>query len=146
MVTAGAEKRVDPVIDVVNTYEYLFENYSNHVIVKDGEVVKQIKTKYAKEKQIGVKTSEEVSIFLENSFYDTNKLTFDYKIPDKINKTLSKDTKIGTLTISYDGKEVKTIDLLLEKDMYFSFFRLFLTTILPLSFIAVVCVFIFKRK
>lgn len=146
LVTARALERVEPVIDAVNTYEYLFENYSNHVIVEKDEIVKQVKTRYAKEKEVNIKVSEQVNIFLENSSYDENKITLNYNIPDKIKKILKKDDKVGTLTVLYDGKEVQTVDLLVDQDMHFSIFRLFLNTILPLGALAMVCILIFKKK
>lgn len=146
MVTAQAKERVEPVIDATNTYEYLFENYSNHIILEKDKIVKQIKTKYAKEKEINIKTSEEISIFLENNLYDESKITVNYEIPRSIKKVLKKDSKVGTLTVLYDGKEVKKIDLLTNEDMHFSIFSLISNTILPLAALATICVLIFKRN
>lgn len=146
MVTAGASKKVDPIIDAMSTYEYLFENYKKYTFVSKDEIVKQIKTKYAKEKKIDIKATEEVSIYLENKDYDENKITFNYNIPDKVNKILEKDSKLGTLTVLYDGKELKTMDLVTAKDMHFSFWKLFLTTILPLTILGVICVIFFKKR
>lgn len=146
MVTARAKERVEPIIDAVNTYEYLFDNYSNHVIVEKDEIVKQVKTKYAKQKEANIKVSEEVSLFLENSSYDASKITLNYNIPDKIKRTLKKDSKVGTLTVLYDGKEIKTVDLLVDQDIDISMFRLFLNTILPIGALAFICILIFKKR
>jgi len=146
MITARAKERVEPVIDAVNTYEYLFENYSNHLIIEQGEVLKQLKTKYAKEKSVNVIASEKVSLFLENSNYDEDEISLKYNIPDTINKSLKNGDKVGTLTILYADKEIKTIDVLIEQDLHFSVLRFFLKTILPLGLLSLVCVLIFKRK
>lgn len=146
MITARAGERVEPVIDAINTYEYLFENYSNHIIVKKDEIVKQIKTRYAKEKEVNIKASDDVSLFLENNSYEESKISLNYDVPDKINKILKEDSRVGTLTVLYDGKEIKKIDLLIAQDMHFSILRLFLKTILPLGILALLCILFFKKR
>ncbi|MBE6152236.1 MAG: D-alanyl-D-alanine carboxypeptidase [Firmicutes bacterium] len=146
MVTAHAKNKVEPVMDVINTYEYLVGNYSNHTIVKNGDVVKSIKTKYAKEKEVDVVVSDTVEIFLKNSEFDKSKLVFNYEIPEELNKIMKQDSKIGTLTIFYGDEKIKTMDLLLAEDMNFSFGRFIFKTILPLSLLAIICVLIFKKK
>ena len=145
MITARAKERVEPVIDAINTYEYLLENYSEHLIIEQGKTLKQIKTKYAKETEVGVVSSSGVSLFLENSLYDNNKISLQYNVPDKINKVLKKGDKVGTLTVLYDDEEIKTVDLLVGEDMNFSIFRLFFKTFLPLGLLSLICIFIFKR-
>lgn len=145
MITARAKERIEPVIDAINTYEYLLENYSNHLIIKKDEVLKKVKTKYAKEKEVNIIASEEVSLFFEDSVYDSNKVSLEYKMPDKINKILQNGDEVGTLTILYDGKEIKTINLLVREDMHFSIFRLFLKAILPLGLLSALCVYVFKK-
>ena len=146
MVTAHAKNKVEPVMDVINTYEYLVGNYSNHTIVKNGDVVKSIKTKYAKEKEVDVVVSDTVEIFLKNSEFDKSKLVFNYEMPEELNKIMKQDSKIGTLTIFYGDEKIKTMDLLLAEDMNFSFGRFIFKTILPLSLLAIICVLIFKKK
>lgn len=146
MVTSKAKERVEPVIDAINTYEHLIENYSNHIIIEKDEILKQVKTKFAKEKKINVKSSDTVEIFLKNSDYDESKIVLNYNIPDKITKTLKSDTKIGTLEVLYDGKTLKTVDLLTKENMHFSIWRLFLNVILPFGLLGGVCVLIFKKR
>ena len=146
MITAHAKNKAEPVMDVINTYEYLVDNYSNHTIVKKGDVVKSIKTKYAKEKDVNIIASDTVEMFLKNSNFDKGKLSFNYEIPEELNKIMKQDSKIGTLTIFYDNEKIKTMDLLLAEDMNFSIFRFILKTVLPLSLLAIICVLIFKKK
>lgn len=147
LVTAGTTNiRHYPVIDAINIYESAFQEYSKKIIYKKDEVVKQIKTKYAKEKEANVKVSEDIEYFYEVVNFDENKITYTYKMPDKINKILKDGDKVGTLTVLYDNEEIKTVDLLVDGDMHFSIFRFILNIVLPLGLILVVCILIFKRK
>lgn len=147
MVTAGAVEngKFYHILDAINTYEYLFDNYSNNLIVKKDEVVTSIKTKYAKEKKIDVIATDNINIFMENSSYDKNKVSYVYKMDNKITRISKVGTKVGELTVSYDGGEIKTVDLLLASDMHFSLGRFIYTTLMPLLLVFIACIFIFKR-
>lgn len=147
LVTAGTINiRHYPVLDAMNIYETVFENYSKKTIYTKDEIVKQIKTKYAKEKEANIRVSDDIEYFYEVANFTEDKLTYIYKTPDKINKILKAGDKVGTLTVLYDNKEIKKVDLLIDSDMHFSVFRFALNIILPLGFILVVCILIFKRQ
>lgn len=147
LVTAGTPNiRHYPVLDAINIYQTAFNEYANKIILKNNEVVTKVKTKYAKEKEVNLIIKEDIKLFIEEKNFDENKISYTYKTPDKITKILKSDEKVGSLTISYDGSEIKTSDLFLESDMHFSIFRFILNIILPIGFIAVICIFIFKKK
>lgn len=147
LVTAGtANIRYYPVLDAINIYETAFKEYSNNIIFQNGDIVTKLKTKYAKEKEIDLVIKEDIKLFLEDSEFDKSKISYTYKLPDKITKILKANEKIGSVTISYDGKEIKTSDLYLKSDMHFSFLRFLLNIILPIGIIVIVCLLLFKKK
>ena len=147
LITAGTENiRHYPVLDAMNIYETTFDEYTNKNILKNNEVVIKVKTKYAKEKEINLIIKEDIKLFIEEKNFDENKISYNYKTPNKITKILKSGDKVGSITISYDGNEIKTSDLYLESDMQFSIFRFILNIVLPIGLIVVVCIFIFKKK
>lgn len=147
LVTAGTPNiRHYPVLDAINIYETTFNEYTNKIILKNNDVVTKLKTKYAKEKEVNLVIKEDVKLFIKDKDFDENKITYTYKTPDKITKILKSGEKIGSVTISYDGQEIKTSDLYLESDMHFSIFRFITNIILPIGLIVVICILIFKNK
>lgn len=146
LVTAGTENiRHYPVLDAINIYETTFNEYTNKIILKNNEVVTKIKTKYAKEKEVNLVIKEDIKLFIEEKNFDENKISYTYKTPDKITKILKSGEKIGSVTISYDGNEIKTSDLYLENDMHFSIFRFLTNIILPIGLLVTICVLVFIR-
>lgn len=146
MITTGAKERVEPVLDAINTYEYIFDNYSNHIVFKQGDIAKEVSTTFAKEKKVNLMISEDIIIFHENDSYDESKLTYTYNVPNRITKILKDGSKVGTLTVFYDGNEVKTIDLVLDGDMHFSIVRLIFKVFIPLGILMIICILIFKER
>lgn len=147
LVTAGTKNiRHYPVVDAMNIYETTFKEYTNKVILKNNEIVTKLKTKYAKEKEVNLIIKEDIKLFIKEQNFDESKITYNYKIPDKITKILKSGEKIGSVSISYDGDEIKTSDLYLESDMHFSIFRFTLNIILPIGLIIIVCILIFRNK
>lgn len=147
LVTAGAKNvRHYPVLDAMNIYETVFDEYTNKTILKNNEVVTKVKTKYAKEKEVNLIIKEDIRLFIEEKKLDESKISYIYKTPKKITKILKSGDKVGSIVISYDGKEIKSSALYLESDMHFSIFRFILNIILPLGLIILFCILIFKKK
>ena len=76
-------------------------------------------------------------------FYDHKKLG-NIDVPKKITKILPSSKKIGTLSVYYDGEEVKTVSLFLKNDMHFSFLRFITNIVLPFSLLALIVVVALK--
>lgn len=147
LVTAGTPNiRHYPVLDAINIYETSFKEYTNKTILKNNDVATKVKTKYAKEKEVNLVIKEDIKLFIEEKKFDENKISYTYKTPDKINKILKTGDKAGSITISYDGNDIKTSDLYLESDMHFSIFRFMVNIILPLVLIVIVSILLFKTK
>ena len=147
LVTAkGPEDSFTHVSDALNTYERLFKEYSKDVLYKENDIVKIVKTKYAKEKEIGLVTKEEISIFHENKDFDENKITYNYKIPKKVNYKMKKDEKVGTITVLYDGEEIKTFDLFMQEDLHLSIFKYIFFNIIPTVCLIIIVVLLVKSN
>lgn len=145
LITAGAQEKVHPVIDAVNMYEYLFKNYSNHILVEKDEILTSVKANFSKESSVNLIAKEDVSLFYGNNLYDENKITYEYDIPKNINKILKQGTKVGTASIYYNEELISTIDLLIEKNMELSIFKIALVIVVPISIIFCVII-LFKKK
>lgn len=147
LVTAGTPNiRHYPVLDAMNIYETTFNEYTNKTIFKNNEVVTKVKTKYAKENEVNLVIKEDIKLFIKEKDFNENKISYTYKTPDKINKILKAGDKAGSVTINYDGNEIKTSDLYLENNMHFSIFRFILNVILPIGLIIAACILVFRNK
>lgn len=145
MITAKAKNVVTyPVLDAVNSYQKIFDSFTKKILYKNGDTVTTVKTKYAKEKNIDVVTNESIELFYEIDNFDEAKLTYNIDVPKKITKILPSSKKIGTLSVYYDGEEVKTVSLFLKNDMHFSFLRFITNIVLPFSLLALIVVVALK--
>lgn len=82
---------------------------------------------------------------LELDLYSKNAILYNYDL-DKVIYEKDADEKVGSVTINYDGNEIKTSGLYLERNMEFSIFRFMTNIILPIGIILIVCILMFKRK
>lgn len=145
MITARAKNVVTyPVLDAVNSYQKIFDSFTKKILYKNGDTVTTVKTKYAKEKNIDVVTNESIELFYEIDNFDEAKLTYNIDVPKKITKILPSSKKNGTLSVYYDGEEVKTVSLFLKNDMHFSFLRFITNIVLPFSLLALIVVVALK--
>ncbi len=105
--------------DHVKTYNYYNDNYSYKNIVNKEDVVVTLKTKYAREKNIDIYSNIEINDYLDNNF-DKSKIEYEYDGIDKISYFTKKGTKLGKITINYEGKTLNEFDLIYNQTLSFS--------------------------
>lgn len=105
--------------DHVKIYNYFNENYGYKTIVDNDDVVVTLKTKYAKEKEIGIHANVKLQEYLKNDF-DKSKIKYDYKGLNEISYFTKKGTNLGKITINYEDKKLNEFDLIYEETLKFS--------------------------
>ena len=110
------------VIDLNNIYSSLKEGYDKVLLVKEGETLLSLETKYAKEEKIDFNSKEDIYKYIEGD-YNKEELKIDYEGIKIVNYNTEVGTKLGTLKVYYKSELVREIDILLEKPLNFSLFE-----------------------
>ncbi len=118
-VSLGAYPKGQHLSDHIKEYNYFDSNYSYKSIVSEDTKIVTLKTKYAKEKEINIYSGISIEKYLKNDF-DKEKIEYKYDGLDTIVYNLKKGSKIGEVTINYDGKELDHFDLLYDGTLTFS--------------------------
>ncbi len=105
--------------DHIKTYNYFNDNYSYKTIVDINDIVVTLKTKYAKEKELSIKSNVKIDDYLKNDF-DKSKIKYEYEGIDTISYFMDKDTKLGHIKIKYDDKVLNEFDLIYKQELNFS--------------------------
>lgn len=129
------------VMDAINLYDYFSSNYSNQVILKKGQVLKELKIKHGKKKYYEVKSLEEKKMYLENDF-DISNIIIEYNGVEEITKKIKLHDKIGSINVKYKGDVIYTFDVYLEESLKYYNYFLYLSIIL----LIIIIFMIIKRK
>ncbi len=119
LVTTNALKRIEPIEDALNTYQYYFENYSTQTIYNLNELLIEIPTKYSPVKSISISAQEKISYHLKND-YQKEEITVSYFGENAITPKMKKGTVLGKLEIKYQGKTLGEIEVKLPSSIPFS--------------------------
>lgn len=122
LITLGApydKKRMHNFDDAKTIYEYFMNNYGYQTIVKKGQNILTLNTKYTKNDEYKVNVKEDIKEYLPNN-YDKSKIKYDYDGKNTITSKMEKGTLLGKLTISYDSKKIKTLEIKLAEKQKFS--------------------------
>lgn len=103
--------------DTAKMYDYIFENYQSVVLAKQGDVIYDTKVKEAKD-------SSRLALTVDSDLYVTMKKSAD---PDVIDKAvdvtgeaiapIAMGDPFGSVTFSYNGKELKTANLVAANEV-----------------------------
>lgn len=100
--------------DSIAMLDYGFDHIKKHKIVKKNEDVKTVYVSAGRQKQLQLKASEDFYIPMDkddNSDID-DKIKTRVEAPDRIEAAISKGDHIGTLIISYDGRDIGKVPLI----------------------------------
>jgi len=103
--------------DAKKIYEYYFNNYGYQTILKKGEIIKELDTKYLSEDKITITANEDIKYYLKND-YNKNDIKLVYDGIDEITYKNKYMENIGTLSIYYKDKLVKTTPVYLNQKIY----------------------------
>ena len=113
-ISSNAKKRGDHLKDAKKVYDYYFDNYDYQTIVKKGETIKTLNTKYLNQETINITSNEDIKYYLKND-YNKNDINIIYDGLDEIDYTNKYMSKIGTLSIYYKKELVKTTPVYLNQ-------------------------------
>ena len=128
-------------MDAINLYDYFSSNYSNQVILKKGQVLKELKIKHGKKKYYEVKSLEEKKMYLENDF-DISNIIIEYNGVEEITKKIKLHDKIGSINVKYKEDVIYTFDVYLEESLKYYNYFLYLSIIL----LIIIIFMIIKRE
>jgi serine-type D-Ala-D-Ala carboxypeptidase (penicillin-binding protein 5/6) len=97
--------------DAVNIYNYFFNNYSYHDLVKKNDKLVTIKTKYLKDDEITFKSAKQVKLYYNNNNFDTKNIKIAYAGIKEIKPFTKKGSTIGTVSVYYKDKLIDKIDI-----------------------------------
>ena len=124
LATLGAPKSYKTpynLLDAVTIYSYFFDNYEYRTIFKTGDIITTLKTKNALESKIDIKADNDIKIFMDKNI-DLNNLKYVYDGENIINYNTDIGTKLGTLSILYNDKNLKNVDIVLNQKLHFNYF------------------------
>ena len=116
LVTARAPYGKTPyhLLDARTIYGYFIENFSNQFVIEKEDIILEIGTKYAKEKNISIYADENIQKYVPKDFKKKD-LEFEYDGIIEVDPFIKKGTKLGMLTIRYDGDVIATKDIILNQ-------------------------------
>lgn len=129
------------VIDTEKIFEYVEEKYNYLNIINSGEELLVLKTLYTKEDNVVYYMDENIPLYLTQ--VDKEKLQIEYSGIEVVNAWIKPGTKLGDLTIYYDGEEVYSKEIMLEQKLEFSFRKWIKVHYLKVVFVSIVLVLIF---
>lgn len=132
-------------LDAKNIYEYYFDNYKYFDLIKEGQNITTIKTKYAKEKNLNVVSNQNIKKYLKNDF-DISKLEIKYDGVDTVNFNEKVGSKLGTISLVYEGNTLDSFDTFLNNKLHFSILAFTKDNILIITVLIIILLFILKPK
>lgn len=121
LVTARAPYNEGPknMYDARTIYGYFIQNYGNKIIIEKGQTILTLNTKYTNEEEISFKAKETITKYLTNDF-NQDDLEYIYQGEKIITSKIKSGTKLGTVTIKYQGEIFYEQDIILDQKVAFS--------------------------
>lgn len=116
-ITSKAKKLNGHIKDAKKVYEYYFNNYGYQTVLKKGETIKELNTKYLSQDKINITANENVTYYLKND-YKKEDIKLVYDGIDEITYKNKYMENIGTLSIYYKDNLVKTLPVYLNQKIY----------------------------
>ena len=116
---AYSNKKSPHILDAISTYKYFSNNYSYKYILTKNDVVVNLKTKYAKEKNIDIHSSQEYKYYLKNDF-NKDSIKYEYDGIKEISYFTKKGTTLGKVKIKLNDEILETFELIYNENLTFS--------------------------
>ena len=109
-------------IDTAKMLDYVFENYKSVPLAKKGDIVYDSKVAEAKDStRVAITVEEDVYITLKNTA-DADLITSEVNIIQELKAPIHQGDYFGTITYSYNGKAVKTANVVAANEVKRDFF------------------------
>lgn len=124
--------------DTAKMYDYIFDNYQSVLLAKNGDVIHDTKVKEAKD-------STRLALTVDSDLYVTMKKTADtdiiessVEVTEEAIAPIAQGDAFGTVTFNYNGKDLKTANLVAANEVKRDFFLHLINTVLGFIFSPVV--------
>jgi len=107
------------IVDITTLYGTLKQNYTKVNIVEENQVLKTLETKYAKEKDVKIRATKDISRYIENP-YNENDIQIKYSGEQVIKSSTEKGTEVGKIKIYYKDELVEEISAITSTTLHFS--------------------------
>ena len=136
-------------IDLNKIKDTLKDNFTKIILVNKNDTLVTLETKYAKQKEIIIKSPKDISKYIENP-YDKTELKIEYTGEKIINYNTEVGTKLGEVKITYKDEIVDILEIKLEQELNFSLLAFIkeniITIIIALLVLTVVIIVLKKPK
>ena len=146
LVVMGSDvnNRANAVRDTLEIYDYYSGNYGYRKVVSKDDVVKKLNIKFGVDEVYEIKNKEDIYLYLENGLRK-NRIKYVYEGIDEISYLTKKGTKLGIVKVMYEGEELTSYDVYLDKEL--EYYHPYLYGIIGFSFLLMIfCISKFKRK
>lgn len=101
--------------DHTNMLNYGFENSKAEPLIIKDMVMKTLPVKDGETDRLSLVAADNIFLNLGND--GLQKLSLDYKIPSNVTAPIKKGTQLGSVTVGYEGKNIKEIPLVAAADI-----------------------------
>lgn len=101
--------------DAVDIYNYFFDNYSYHDLIKKNDDLVSIKTKYLKDDEVTFKSDKQVKLYYNNNNFNKKNIKITYSGIKEIKPFTKKGSTLGTVSVYYKDKLIDKIDIKLTE-------------------------------
>ena len=128
--------------DTAKMLDYVFGNYKSVMLAKKGDIVYDSKVSEAKDGvRVAITVEDDVYITLKNTA-DSDAITSEVNIIQKLKAPIHKGDYFGTVTYSYNGKTVKTANVVAANEVKRDFFLHIFSAIFGFIFNPIVLIII----
>jgi len=138
---APADNNFYHILDALDLIEFLDHNYNEQSLIKENQIIKEIKVKNSKIETYDLTSSKNITKFLPND-YDPKKVKIEYSGLEELSFKNKKNSKIGTITYLYDEEKLTTEEFYLKEEIELDLFKTIYSYRLQLTIIFTIVIFI----
>ena len=97
-------------------FEWAFDNFSYQTVLTEDELIKDVGVALSKTDRVSVHPAEDVELLLPTGT-EASDLERTLELEDPVDAPITQGQVLGTLTLSLDGQELATVDLLAMADV-----------------------------
>lgn len=128
--------------DTSKIFDYVFENYQSVLLAKKGDVIYDSKVSEAKNStRLALTVREDVYATLKKTA-DPELITNQVNLTEEIKAPINQDDYFGTITYSYNGRELKTVDAVAANEVKRDFIIHIINSIVHFIFNPIVLIII----
>ena len=136
------------IVDSVNLINFLLEHFKDQVLVEKNTLIQKLPVEISDIDTYEIYSQKDITLYLPDD-YDKSKLKIDYDGLEELSYRNKKGDKIGTITYTYDGKEIGKESIQLNQELKFNlkkFIHKYLYYIIGIISILILFIILLIRK